>query len=276
VYSRKEVVMKNNTISLNVVWLLVLRSIIGLIILSGGSIFCVTSVEKDRARQQISILKSQIKAEEDAYKLAVQLNAEEIEKDQLTVQYKQARKKLFQQIAQQKELVGDNVGITQNWLWNAAKVVGTVALMGFAVYSFFQASPAKITNPPTFIDLDVNKSTEVVNESFEKVSEVNNNFQPTREDLRGFIASQDVNQFQNVTPKMSLERYEKYKNASNAYGTATVWFSLAAFINPVFVPYAMATYVGSLYYGAKALQPNVNLNPISLEHIKIIPEELPY
>jgi hypothetical protein len=66
----------------------------------------------------------------------------------------------------------------------------------------------------------------------------------------------------------------KYKQASKAYGAATVYFSLVALFDPFFYPYAAVNFMGSLYYGIKSLQ--LPLKPVVLKDISIIPDELPY
>jgi len=57
-------------------------------------------------------------------------------------------------------------------------------------------------------------------------------------------------------------------------GSTAAWFAINALVDPLFYPYAAATFLGSLYYGAKSL--NLDLKPVSFEQIKIVPEELPY
>ncbi len=132
-------------------------------------------------------------------------------------------KKERQQIDEQRKNNIARKGVAQKWLWNSAKVVGAVALVGLAVYSFFQTSPA---TTPMLLPVTGDVSLPLLSPHVEPKS----------------------------VPNLTKEQYEKYKRASNAYGAAAIWFSLLAVIDyPFFVPYAAVTYLGSLYYGAKAL-----------------------
>jgi hypothetical protein len=136
-------------------------------------------------------------------------------------------KKECQQTDEQPKNSIARKGLAQKWLWNSAKVVGAVAVVGVAVYSFFQTSPATTLMPLPITGDDVSLPL-----------------------LSSHVEPKHV-------PNLTKEQYEKYKNASNAYGMAAGWFSLVALIDPFFVPYAAVTYLGSFYYGVKALQPKL-------------------
>lgn len=128
----------------------------------------------------------------------------------------------------------------RQWLWNTAKVIGPLAMMGFVAYQLLK-SPSEIIELPKIKEVKVTPAQQ----------------QP-----------------------LTKEQYEKYKNAANIYGYTTVALSWAMLLSgsPLFVPIIAASYGGALYNSMKGLQLKLQpyVYPISLEQIQIKPEEMPY
>jgi hypothetical protein len=139
----------------------------------------------------------------------------------------------------------------QQWLWNTAKIMGPLGLglIALGAYQWYKSSPINaeqqiITPPPVPSNTPVPLNTQEI--SF-------------------------------VEPKKQIatpEDVAKYFKASKAYGASAVYFTILALFDPFFYPYVAATYMGSLYYGIKGVQPR--LYPVSLKEITITPPDLPY
>lgn len=233
-------------------------------------VICTTQLEKDKARQQISILKELVQKKEKEYNSALQQTLSETEKKQLTRQYNQQRQHLFKQIRQQRDIINNHS--TEQWLWNTVKIIGPLAVVGLIAYKLFATSPTEVKS---LID------TETI------LSNTSNIIQPDMPPLplpeaKSLIETETILPETStviepiIQPSLPLtkEEIQKYRKASKAYGATTVWFAINALFDPFFYPYVAATFLGSLYYGVKGL--NLNLKPISLEQIRILPEELPY
>jgi len=222
-------------------------------IIQSSCIISSSQQEKDKAQQQIVVLRDQIKNEENAYKTALQHTLNEAEKNKLIVQYTQKKQNLFKQIRQQRDILKDDS--TQKWLWDTAKVIGPIAIAGLVAYKFFASSPTAVQ-----IQLEPQKPLIKLQEP------------------QTILQLQPTPQSTQVTAQPSIpltkEEVQKYRSASKAYGATAAWFAINALVDPLFYPYAAATFLGSLYYGAKSL--NLDLKPVSFEQIKIVPEELPY
>ncbi len=208
-----------------------------------GFIVCATQLEKDRARQHIVALKEHIQKKEKEYNITMQQALSETEKKRLTVQYTQNRHNLFKQVRQQRDIINDNS--MEKWLWDTAKIVGPIAVAGLIAYKIFAASPAEIQPPLIEPKISIPEASTAI---------VKHDAQPAL--------------------PLTKEEIQKYRSASKAYGVTAAWFAVNALFDPFFYPYAAATLLGSMYYGVKGL--DLTFKPISLEQIKIVPEELPY
>ncbi len=128
----------------------------------------------------------------------------------------------------------------QRWLWNSAKIVGPLGLlMALGAYQWYNSSALPIIQETSF-----------------------QSQQP---------------EITSVEPKKQIatpEDVAKYFKASKAYGASAVYFSILSLFDPFFYPYVAATYMGSLYYGIKGVQPR--LNPVALDQIIITPPDFPY
>ncbi len=143
----------------------------------------------------------------------------------------------------------------QRWLWNAAKIVGPLGLMALGAYQWYKSSSINIEQQ-TITPPPVPLITQEIS------------FQPQQPETALPTLMEPKKQL--ATP----EDVAKYFKASKAYGASAVYFSILALFDPFFYPYVAAMYMGSLYYGFKGVQPR--LNPIVLDEIRIITDELPY
>jgi hypothetical protein len=225
-------------------------------------VMCSTPLEHEKAREQIMILKGQIQKKEKEYNIALQQALSETEKSQLTTQYTHNRQSLFKQIRQQRDIINDRS--TEQWLWNTAKIVGPIAVAGLIAYKFFATSPTEIK--PLIETNTILPDTSTI-------------IKPDVQDLLPLTKPLEIEpaaiqtDMQHRLP-LTKEEIQKYRNASKAYGVTTVWLAINALFDPFFYPYVAATFLGSLYYGVKGL--DFKFKPISLEQIKIVPEEFPY
>jgi hypothetical protein len=161
-------------------------------------------------------------------------------------------RELDQRITQNRKTINERQN-KQRWLWNAAKIVGPLGLMALGAYQWYKSSPINIeqqtiTLPP--VPLITQEAPSI---------------------------TQEIPLLTSVEPKKQLatpEDVAKYFKASKAYGASAVYFSILALFDPFFYPYVAATYMGSLYYGLKGVQPR--LYPVSLQEIIITPPDLPY
>jgi hypothetical protein len=229
----------------------------------------VVCAEKDRPLAKIEDLQKQMQIKREAYQLALRNTVSEAEKNRLTDTYIKSMAQLDQQIEQHEQIMSGRTSITNKWLWNAAAAVGVVALAGLAAYNFLTTAPIiPLTNSQPPSTGDIGTST------LGMFSAVDNSVTIDKE-LVSSLLSQKPKQLQlSSRSHLTKEQYEKYKNASNAYGAVTVWFSIVAFIlkDTFFVPYAVVTGLGSMYYGAKML----DLKPVDWRNLSIPTQEMPY
>lgn len=193
------------------------------------------SSEQKNARQQLMALKELIKKEEILYTQAMQTEMDAQEKDALALQYKQKRKNLFEQVQQQRNIL--NKPARQQMLWNAAKAAGLLAVAGLIIYNFFTTpagQPEQLIMPPD-------------NQIVVNVPDAN---PPTIENE--YVSTPLLPE--NLQP--SLTQYERYRNRSNVYGNMTAALGLVAVLSGhvILLPLVASMYMGSLYYGMKALQ----------------------
>ena len=237
--------MKKSMITIFFVWLF--------IIFSGGTIFGFTPVKKAYARQKIAVLKRQIKAEQEAYQLALSADLSEDEKAQLTEKYTQDRRNLFQQVRKQRDsIAGRMMSPMQKMLWDTAKFAGVAALIGLAVYNFFSTPPAKVEIAP-----EVPLSVSVDKNASDQKS----------------LEQDEPKQLPSLTKK-EVERYRNISHTSGKVGSTLTFLSMGI---PALLPFAIAADLSAIYYGIKTLDLKpINVYPIVFNEIMIMPEDMPY
>ena len=222
----KEVVMKNR-------W-----KVIGFFVIVITPLYVLSAdnnSEQKNARQQLMALKEQIRREENLYTQAMQADMNTQQRDALALEYKQKRKNLFEQVQQQRDIL--NKPVRQQMLWNVAKVAGLFAVAGLIMYNFFTTP---VGQPDELIMPQDNQI--VVNIPGANPPTIENEYISTP------LLPENLHS--------SLSHYEQYKNKSNMYGNMTAALGLVAVLsgNVILLPVIASTYLGSLYYGMKALQ----------------------
>jgi len=225
--------MKKNKKYVNILFFLI--TLVPAYIVSNNNPF-----EKEFIEQQIIALKERIKAEEKAYQKAMQDNISDLQKSILTLEYQQKRRVLFKQIQQQRDIL--NKSSREQLLWNTAKVVGPIALIGLMIYAFFTGSPVKVEEPLLSQQVPIVEA-------------------PVIETTPSLIVPVVHNEPETVLSpslqsSLTTDYYEQYRKKSNMYGNLTATLSLVAVLsgNVVLLPVIASTYLGSWYYAIQALK----------------------
>lgn len=228
-------------------------------------LYTATPAEREQARKQILLLREQIKNELDLQK----------------------RRQLFKQIAQQREIVADTMTPTQKLLWNAAKVVGGLGLMSWAVYNFFQTSPAQISTEP------------ILPVILPKTEIPSHNISDNKQDGNVPVASFSV-QEQPIQQPLTQEQAARYRTVYHQFLPAAVLSSImgaTATLVGIWNPFGMGYLLTSILTGSGAAYSRYKLgaegvagpqlssfqflrsflkHPVKLDEINIIPEDMPY
>lgn len=232
-----------------------------------GSVFGVTPTEKSHAHQRIVALKNQIQAERSAHELALQADLSEKEKTELTVKYTENRKRLFQHVREQRDIIS-GMTPTKRLLWDVAKIGGTIALLSLAVYNFFSTPPTKV-GVVQFPLKEVDKS--IIHD--QGLTEGLKQEIPVDSDVSLLSPKDELTQL----PVLPREQYEKNRDASLVFGKVGSMLTFLSMGIPVLLPFAIAIDLSAIYYGIKTLNlKSMVFKPIVFDEITIIPEDMPY
>jgi hypothetical protein len=175
---------------------------VSILFLSSGIVVCA---EKNPVLANIENLKQQKHMKREAY-----YALDEAEKVQSKDTYIKSMAALDQQIEQQEGIISGRGSVTNKWLWDAAKVIGVVAVAGLAAYNF-------LTTPSsTTLSVNVPVKPEVVSDQLldtslsnapvpnMPISNTSANIQPQTSVQELFKNRALYNEFRSAVPLLAL------------------------------------------------------------------------
>lgn len=220
-----------------------------MIMVLNGSTFGSAEWEKRSARQKIVALKQQIKQEEDIYTSAMQMALNPKEKHELTKKHYQEKIQLLEHIAEQRTII--NARSFEQRLWDAAKVIGPLAMMAFGAYQWF-----KLPTEPLVQKLPQPLTTEKYVEQPKIIEQPEESkLIPIQTSVKKDVIT-PVSSVQMPSQPLTKEEYEKYKKKANAFGIMTAYWVFAHSLlgGQLFYPYIAMYSMAGVYNAAKALQ----------------------